>query len=59
MARIAGAIRLERLRYDPDIGVTQERLAGYVIPGVFPWQGTVRASAYLLSMSALHCQRSR
>jgi hypothetical protein len=56
MTRIAGAIRLERFRYDPDIGVTQERFAGYVIPGVFPWRGTVRASAYLLSMSAIHCQ---
>ena len=58
MARIAGAIRLERAIYDPGIGVTQERLDGYVIPGVFPWWGTMRASAYLLSMSALHCQRT-
>ena len=56
MTRIAGAIRLERFRYDPDIGVTQERFAGYVVPGVLPWQGTVRASAYLLSMSAIHCR---
>jgi hypothetical protein len=55
MSRIAGAIRLERLRYGPDIGVTQERFAGYVIPGVFPWRETIRASAYLLSMSAMHC----
>jgi hypothetical protein len=55
MTRIAGAIRLERLRYGPNIGVTQERFAGYVIPGVFPWRGTIRASAYLLSMSTIHC----
>src|SRR5215472_4065830 len=55
MSRIAGAIRLERLRYDPDIGVTQESFAGYVIPGIFPWRGTIRASACLLSMSTIHC----
>ena len=55
MTRIAGAIRLERVRYDPDIGVTRERFAGYVIPGVFPWRGTTRASACLLSTSAIHC----
>jgi hypothetical protein len=55
MPRILGAIRLERLRYGPDIGVTQERFAGYVISGVFPWRETIRASAYLLSMSAIHC----
>jgi hypothetical protein len=55
MTRIAGAIRLERLRYGPDIGVTQERFAGYVIPGVFSWRETIRASACLLSMSTIHC----
>lgn len=52
MVRIAGAIRLERVMYDPKMGVTQERLAGYVIPGVFPWRGA-HTSACLLSMSTL------
>src|SRR5438034_10759737 len=56
MTQIAGAIRLERFRYDPDIGVAQERFAGYVIHGAFPWQGAVHASAYLLSMSTIHCR---